>query len=145
LLFRVGEDLYALGVRRLRQVFTAAGVTDLPTPPYQFCAMLAYRGRRVPVIRMRELFGVPATEGSGIARVLMTQGVRYPFGLLVDEVLGLIAVDPTRIAPVPSLATLLDPRLFRGLFSRQDQIVLLVDEDGLGAMDDIARFYASAA
>jgi purine-binding chemotaxis protein CheW len=145
LLFRVGEEIYGMGLRGLREVLLPDGMTFLPTPPYQVCVALDHRGRRIPVIRMRALFegspaGVPPT-----ARVLLTQGQARPIGLLVDEVLEMVEVDPGRIGAVPALATLLDPSCFRGLFTRQERIILLVNEDGLGGLDEVVQFYATGS
>ena len=79
------------------------------------------------------------------ARVLLTQGRARPLGLLVDEVLEMIEVDPARIGRLPALATLLDPSCFRGLFTRQDRIILLVNEDGLGGVDEVVQFYSTSS
>jgi hypothetical protein len=62
---------------------------------------------------------------------------------LVDEVLEMAEVDPARVGPLPALATLLPPSCFRGLFARQDSIILLVNEDGLGGLDEVVQFYAT--
>jgi len=63
----------------------------------------------------------------------------------VDEVLGMEEVDAARIAPVPRLATLLHPALFHGLFSRRGRVVLLVNEQGLGGLDEVAGFQAASS
>ena len=144
LLFRVGVEIYGVGVRGLWEVLLPEGVTDLPTPPYQVCTALAYRGRRVPLIRMGELFGVAAEGVPASARVLLTQGQGRPLGLLVDEVLEVAEVDPAKIAPVPALATLLNPRFFRGLFNREGRVILLVDEGGLAGFEQVVGFHAAA-
>ncbi|HYL80703.1 MAG TPA: chemotaxis protein CheW [Candidatus Acidoferrum sp.] len=144
LLFRVGDEIYGLGLRGLWEVLLPEGVTDLPTPPYQVCTALAYRGRRIALIRMGELFGVAADGLPASARVLLTQGQGRPLGLLVDEVLGVAEVDPARIAPVPPMSTLLSPRFFRGLFSRNGRVILLVDGDGLAGFEQVVGFYAAA-
>lgn len=143
LLFRVGEETYGMGLRGLREVLLPDGVTPLPSPPYQVCVALEHRGRRVPILRMRALFEGFQVGYPPSARVLLTQGQARPLGLLVDEVLEMAEVDPTRIGPLPALATLLDPSCFRGLFTRQDRIILLVNEDGLGGFDEVAQFYAA--
>ncbi len=145
LLFRVGEEMYGIRLQGLREVLLPDSLTLLPTPPYQVCVALEHRGRRIPVIRMRALFegspaGLPPT-----ARVLLTEGQARSIGLLVDEVLEMAEVDPARIGPVPALATLLSPACFRGLFARQDRIILLVNEDGLGGLDEVVQFYAAGA
>ena len=145
LLFRVGEEIYGMGLRGLREVLLPDGVTPLASPAYQVCAALEHRGRRFPVIRLRALFEGSPVELPSTARVLLTQGQARPLGLLVDEVLEMAEVDPARIGAIPALATLLDPSCFRGLFTRRDRIILLVNEDGLGGYDEVVQFYASGS
>jgi len=140
LLFRVGEGLYGIGIRGMWEVLSPEGITSLPTPQYQICTALAYRGRRLPLVRLGELFGVSADTVPPNARVLLTQGRGKPLGLLVDEVLGVVDIDPQRIAPMPALATVLSPALFRGLVGKDDRVVILVSEDGLGDMSEVANF-----
>jgi purine-binding chemotaxis protein CheW len=145
LLFRVGDETYGVGLRGLRQVLLPDGLTALPAPAFQACAAITYRGRRLPVIRMRALFEGSPAEIPVTARVLLTQGQGQVLGLLVDEVLEMTEVDPARISPVPTLATLLDPACFRGLYSRQDRVILLVNEDGLTGLDEVVQFYADGS
>jgi chemotaxis signal transduction protein len=83
---------------------------------------------------------IPAT-----ARVLVTRAQGRLIGLLVDEVLEMAEVDPAQIAPLPALATLLPPACFRGLFTRQDRIILLLSEDGLGGIDEVVQFSAAGS
>jgi chemotaxis signal transduction protein len=140
LLFRVGTETYALGMRALWEVLLPEGVTGLPTPPYQVCTALASRGRRLPLIRMSELFGIPSDRIPPGARVVLIQGNGRSLGLLVDEVLEMIEIEAARLAPVPRRAPLLDPGLFRGLFQRGERIILLLAEEGLGGFDEVVRF-----
>lgn len=93
---------------------------------------------------MRALFEAAAGGTPATARVLLTQGQGRALGLLVDEVLEMAEVDPARIGRLPALATLLPPACFRGLFARQDRLVLLVSEEGLGGLDEVVQFYAAS-
>ena len=143
LLFRVGEGLYGIGIRGLWEVLAPEGITSLPTPPYQVCTALAYRGQRLPLLRLCALFGTSANSVPAGARVLLTQGHGRPLGLLVDEVLGVVDVDTRRIAPMPAQASELTPEFFRGLVSREDKVIILVNEDGLGTMAEVVQFSAT--
>jgi chemotaxis signal transduction protein len=89
---------------------------------------------------MSELFGMSAERVLPTARVLLIQGQGRPLGLLVDEVLGVVDVNPQRVGAMPTQASLLSPQLFRGLFSRESQVVILLSEDGLGGMAEVAQF-----
>jgi purine-binding chemotaxis protein CheW len=145
LLFRVGDEIYGMGLRGLREVLLPNGVTSLPSTPSEVCVMLEHRDRKVPVIHMRALFEGPHMGLPPSARVLLAQGQTGPLGLLVDEVLEVAELDPARIGPLPALATLLDPSFFRGLVARQGRIVLLVNEVGLGGLDEVVQFYATGS
>lgn len=140
LLFRVGGETYGVGIQALWEVLLPEGVTGLPTPPYQLCTALAYRGRRLPLVRMSELFGVPASSIPPTARVVLLRTAAAPMGLLVDAVLGVLEIETRRLAPMPRLATQLSPGLFRGVFARDGAVVLVVSEDGLGSMEEVTRF-----
>lgn len=140
LLFRVGDGQYGIGMRGLWEVLSPEGVTGLPTPGYQICTALAYRGRKLPLVRLGELFGVPAERVSPSARVLLVQGNGQPLGLLVDEVQEVVEIEPHRIAPMPTQATELSPSLFGGLVDHGGRVVLLIDADGLGGMAEVKRF-----
>jgi chemotaxis signal transduction protein len=140
LLFRVGEGTYGIEARALWEVLLPDGVTGLPTASDQAVSTLAYRGRRLPLIRLGELFGTPGDRLPAGARVLLVHGRRSPLGLLVDEVLGMVGVDASRVASLPALATVLNPRFFCGLFKHQGRPVLLVSAEGLGEFDEIAQF-----
>lgn len=143
LLFRVGDGVYGIGVRGLWEVLSPEGISSLPTPPYQICTALAYRGRRLALVRLGVLFGIATDRVPLSARVLLTQGRGQPLGVLVDEVLGVVEVDPRRIVPMPKQASALAPGIFRGLVSRDDRVIILVDEEGLASMGEVAHFSAA--
>jgi hypothetical protein len=71
LLFRVGESLYGIGIRGLWEVLSPEGITSLPTPQYQICTALAYRGRiQSPATRLT--FGGPC-RGRHLAEEIRDQ------------------------------------------------------------------------
>lgn len=140
LLFRVGGVLCGIGIRGMWEVLSPDGISSLPTPPHQICTALAYRGRRLPLVRLGALFGTSVDRVPASARVLLTQGRTHTLGLLVDEVLEVVEADPQRIAPMPVLASVLSPGLFRGLVTCDDRVIIVIDEEGLGAMPEVTRF-----
>ncbi len=144
LLFRVGEGTYGIDASGLWEVLLPDGVTNLPTAADQVLSSLAYRGRRLPLVRLGELFGAATDRLPAGARVLLTQGRANPLGLLVDEVLGMTELDASRLVPLPALATQLNPRFFRGLFTHQGRPVLLLSPEGLGEMDQMGQSSAES-
>jgi purine-binding chemotaxis protein CheW len=140
LLFRVGGETYGVAIEAVWEVLPPEGVTGLPTPPHQLCTALAYRGHRLPLVRLAELFGAPADGVLPSARVLLLDAHGRTLGLLVDQVMGTFEVATSRIGPMPLLATLLDPRLFRGACSRDGGVLVLLRADALGELPEVTRF-----
>lgn len=142
LLFRVGDGTYGVSLGGLWEVLLPLGVTMLPTPPYQVCTALAYRGKNLPLIRLSQLFASSATAVPATTRVLLVRGSGQPIGLLADDVLEVAEVEVGRIQPFPALATTLPREFFRGVLAWRGRIIFVIDDAALGGFDEVVRFYA---
>lgn len=142
LLFLVADEIYGISVRCLRQVILPDGLRDIPGTQYDALGEAGYKDAKIPVVKMGALLGFPPPADASRRRILVVDAGGRRFGLMVDGVEDMVEVDPTGIDPLPGGVTLLDPRLFRGLFRRKEQIVLLMAEGGLAAMEDIEAYAA---
>jgi purine-binding chemotaxis protein CheW len=132
-----------VGIDGLWEVLLPEGVTTLPTPPYQVCTALAYRGKSLPLLRLSELFACASTAVPATARVLLLRGRGVPVGLLADEVLDVAEIDAARIQPFPALATTLSPGFFRGALTWSGRVVFLIEEAAVSAFHEVRQFYAN--
>lgn len=143
LLFTVSDQVMGVGIGSLGEVIPSDDLTDLPAHlSWEGIEMkqAPYRGRRIPVIQLAELFDYAASSKPGSQQVLVVKAEGLTFGLLVDAVEEVVEVDPREIQPMPGMATLLDPAYFRGLFLWKGRIAILLDERGLAKLEAIVRF-----
>ena len=106
----------ALGV--VREVTRAAAVSALPQAPPIVEGVVNVRGTLVPVLDIRQRFGVPPAPVAPDQHLLIAQAGTRLVALRVDRAIALVAVDEaaiesaTRVAPgaeyVAGLATLPD-------------------------------------
>jgi chemotaxis signal transduction protein len=143
LICAVGHESYAADVASIRFVLPADQLIALADGTYRVCAEVAFRGRRVPVVRLHDLFGVRYRGDGGVGRVLVTTGGRWPVGLLVDAVERVLEVRPAAIRPIPERVTMLEGGYFRGLVVDGERVILVLAEAHLAAMDEVALFYRS--
>ena len=118
--FRVGGAEYAIAVEHAREVRSGTGIVPVP-------------GARPGVVgvlpRARGGLTVVSTLGSGGERqVLVLEADGCPFGLLVEEVLGVVAVAEESIAAPPSGQ---EAGLVSGLVPLGGSLVMLVDASAL--------------
>jgi chemotaxis signal transduction protein len=89
--FRVADCAYAVAVESALAVRTATALVPLPQPLPGVTGLLTYEGAVLPVI---------AALGGG-RQVLVLESDRGMFGLLVDDVLGVGAVQADGRGPAP--------------------------------------------
>jgi chemotaxis-related protein WspB len=99
-LFRSGENLYAIEARRVVEVVPRVAVRTVPRAPDDLTGLMSYRGRVVPVIDFGVLTGgAPARRTLG-SRVIVacvgdaSDGRRV--GLLAEDVSRVRETDATR-------------------------------------------------
>jgi purine-binding chemotaxis protein CheW len=64
-------------------------VTPLPCVPAFVRGIINVRGRIVSLIDLRRAIGLPVTETSPAAKVIILQSAAIELGLLADEIMGL--------------------------------------------------------
>jgi purine-binding chemotaxis protein CheW len=111
--FRVGEDEYALDLRRIREVLTPVPVRPVPRAPEVLEGVVDVRGEVIPVVDARRRFGLPAAPGGPRSRILLVKLGDRVLAVLVDAVLEVMRVPRSaiRAAPPPAAGS---PRLFVG-------------------------------
>jgi purine-binding chemotaxis protein CheW len=113
-LFELANRTFGVDIGRAREVRVLDDYTVVPLAPPQLIGMTNLRGAIIPIVDLRLLLGLPASEGTIHALVVEVNAVRV--GLAVDRVLGVESLDEP-LEPgedVPGTAGLQRGRLRRG-------------------------------
>ncbi len=89
---RAGDGLFGIDTRKIREVLGDAHPQRVPLAPQCIAGVMAYRGEMLTVVGLRSLLGLAEREGRNRVLVLEDDEVGEPFGLLVDEVGGVVSV-----------------------------------------------------
>lgn len=89
LLFRLGEERYAIELQNLLAVRPTAGITPIPCTPPHIAGILNVRGDVISVLNLGTALELRSTSSeTEQAQVLLVGRRSEQVGLLVDEVLG---------------------------------------------------------
>lgn len=120
--FRVGEQRYALPLGAVERVFPMVAVAPLPQAPAVALGVINIHGRVTPVVDIRRRLGTPPREYGLADHLLLARTPRRTLAMPVDEVLGVREVaqaavtQPTAVLPgigqVAGIAALPDGLLF---------------------------------
>lgn len=88
LAFRLGVDVYAAQVARIREILKPPPLTPVPRAPGAIMGIISVRGQLVTVIDLRRRLRLDETSPTRRSRILLTENADgETLGLYVDEVM----------------------------------------------------------
>ena len=83
--FTVGGDEYAVEIQKVREVINFREITQLPKAPSFVKGIINLRGEMIPVIDLREKFGLTHEAYSALTNLVIVEIGRKAVGVVVDE------------------------------------------------------------
>lgn len=111
---RLGQEEYALDILAVQEIRRYEPATRIANAPAQVLGVMNLRGVIVPLIDLRHRLGLPALIDSQTVTIVTRLG-RRTFGLVVDAVADVVALDPSCIQPSPRLGSQVRTEYLTGL------------------------------
>src|SRR5262245_34694874 len=125
--FAIGDDQYGVDIMAVREIKGWSQITPLPRQPDYMRGVLNLRGVMVPIIDLRCRFSQGMTEASPLHVVIVVQIGSNHVGLLADRVLDIVALEPSRIQPVPRISESSRADFLSGLVTIETGMIALID------------------
>jgi purine-binding chemotaxis protein CheW len=133
LTFVIGEEEYALGILRVREIIQYDVVTRVPRLPPWIRGVINLRGGVVPVIDLARKLGLPPREVTKETCVVITdveaEGESHRVGVVADSVCQVVDLGPRDIEPVPAFGTKVRVDYLVGMGRAERRFVLILDAD----------------
>lgn len=111
--FRVGDEEYAIDLRRIREILQPLPITPVPHASERVEGVMSLRGEVIPVVDVRKCLGAAVRPGAR-AKVLVVNVAGRVLALVVDAVAEVVRIPRSAIGPPPPLLRGTGPRLFLG-------------------------------
>ena len=135
LTFRLEKELLALDVSRVREVLDLCAITRVPRTPNFMRGVINLRGTVIPVIDLRQKFGMSKTESTIEARIVVMEinldNKESVVGVLTDSVHDVIDINNDKIDPSPETGTRWRREYINGIGKHDDHFILLLDIDSV--------------
>lgn len=146
--FRLGDELFAIDVSQVREVLELPPITKVPTAPAYMRGVVNVRGKAIPIVDLRQKFGLLPTPGTLQTRIVVMEiqldGEPAVVGGIADSVHEVIELEPGQINPPPTIAQRWRSELIRGLGKRGDDFIIILDIARVFSSDAAALIAASA-
>ncbi len=142
LTFRLGEEVFAVDVTKAREVLDFSAITRVPQTPRFMLGVINLRGSVVPVIDLRQKFGLAAVERTRDTCIVVLEitvdGETTVVGAVADSVQEVLELDPDQIEPPPRIGTRLKTEFIRGMGSVGDRFLILLDIDRVFSAEELS-------
>jgi len=112
--FLSGDEVFAADMSPVKEIIRVPQVVRVPLAPAALEGLANLRGKVLPIISLRRLFGFPELEHDDATRALVID-VGQPLGFVVDRVSSVMGVDVGHIEDVGSISTTVNTEVLSGL------------------------------
>lgn len=149
LTFRLGNEIFATDVAKVREVLDLRVITAVPRTPEFMAGVINLRGSVVPVVDLRLCFEMTKTESTRntciIVVEVMLDNETTILGALADSVEEVIDLEPEQIQPTPRIGTKIRTDFIRGMGKRENQFVMILDIDRVFSAEELASIHGQDA
>ena len=115
--FAVAGEMFAVPIAPVQEIIRMPDVAGLPLAPPALDGLANLRGRVLPIVNLRRLFGSAPRESDDATRVLVIH-IGQPLGFVVDRVASVVTIEPDEIESADAIQTIVAADYLKGVIKR---------------------------
>lgn len=140
--FLLDNEEYGVDILRVQELRGWTPVTYVPDMPHYLKGVLNLRGAIIPVIDLRERFGLEVIEYGSTTVVIVIKvdsgSCDRVMGIIVDAVAETYTLSADEIQAAPQIGGVINSEFITGLVAQEDRMIVLMDIDELMNSDELA-------
>ena len=127
--FSLGPEEFGVDIMCVQEIIRITPITRVPKAPDYVEGVINLRGNVIPVISLRNRFGMTRVEETDLSRIIVLQVQTKVFGIRVDAVTEVLRLDSESIESPPPIALGMDAQLIRGVGKIGERLLILLELD----------------
>lgn len=121
-----GKD-YGVNIMSVREISRGSRFTYVPNAPHFVRGVYNLRGEIIPVVDLRDFFGLPVEKTEKVAGILICRVKNTTLGLIVDSIEKVIGIDKKYIQPAHPMFAEINVQYIEGIINREDRLYVLLN------------------
>jgi purine-binding chemotaxis protein CheW len=138
--FEVAHELFASPMAPVQEIIRVPELSRMPLASPALLGLANLRGRVLPIVSLRQIFGLPSVPYTDATRALVID-LGTPMGFVVDRVTNVIAVDDKQLEPVSRIQSTVNSEFLTAVIKGANTELTMVLDFG----QVIAREFAAIA
>jgi purine-binding chemotaxis protein CheW len=131
LTFRLANEEYGIPILTVVEIIKMMEVTPVPRTPSFVRGVVNLRGKVIPVVELREKFGMEHTEDTDETCIIVVKlgsdDSDLVMGIIIDTVSEVLDIQAQQIEPAPEFGSTCDTEFILGMAKAGAQVKILID------------------
>lgn len=141
--FTVGAEEYGLELLRVKEVIRMRRITWLPKAPPCVKGIINLRGEVIPIVDLRERFGLDTQEKTAMTRVIVVEVEGKPVGMVVDSASQVVRVSADQFEPPPTVMGEGSRDFITAVGKTGDRLIIMIDVDRILSAEEMSQIAGS--
>jgi purine-binding chemotaxis protein CheW len=128
--FHVGGEEFGLDILRVQEIIRVQQLTRVPNSPEFMDGVINLRGKVIPVISLRKVFGLDGLAHDKQTRIVVVEVNGTVLGFIVDSVSEVLRIPAETVEPPPRLGRV-QREYVSGVGKLNDRLLILLDLERL--------------
>ena len=128
-IFKIGDEIFGIGIERVVEILKVQKIFTLPGLPDFLSGVMSVRGNVVPIIDLRRRFGLKPSGKK--ERIIVVRYGKEKIGFLVDDIKEILSLSTEEIRTPPSIFKGFKTEYLTGLGKHGESIIILLNIDSL--------------
>lgn len=138
--FRLGSEIYGVDVRQVQTIERMLPLTRVPRTPAFVKGVINLRGNVLPVIDLRERFGLEPAEYTEETRIITVKVEQIEVGLIADKANDIIDLNEQQIETPPEVVGGIQAKYLRGVAKLDDgRLLVMLNLEQVLRKDEIVQ------
>jgi len=126
--FAIADEEYGFELQHVKEVIRMREVTWLPEAPSCVQGIVNLRGQVIPIIDLREKFGLKHVEATAESRIIVVEEKEgSAVGMMVDSASQVVRLPENQFEPPPAVLSTVAQRYITAVGKQEDRLITLLD------------------
>ena len=126
-IFELANEFYGINIAVVESIIKMQAITQLPQTPAYVKGVTNLRGSVLPVIDLRNRFGLDAREDTRQTRIIIVTMGGIKVGVVVDGVSEVLRVSEELIEPLPPMVNSVNAVFLKGIVRLENRLIILLE------------------
>jgi purine-binding chemotaxis protein CheW len=125
--FELANEFYGIDIAVVESIIKMQEITQLPRTPAYLKGVTNLRGTVLPVIDLRNRFGMETQNDTKQTRVIIVTMGEVKVGLMVDGVSEVLRISDESIEPLPPMVNSVNSDFLKGIVRLEDRLIIILE------------------